>query len=193
MFLFWAFLTIKKLDWILDFVLDFVHFPQGWRKRMMSAWEPKWTGTGRCQCQCQWHFYLHFHLQRADYEMVARAVSDRQSYHHVDGEIEAQQGSEHIVLACVDHRWQSLGSSKFQWVVQSNQRYRSLDFSSKMMKILVEEATTIIIAQYNINCSKGTIKHTLRRKAEAKDAKTKWPKKAMIIKITKIAPDGMEN
>jgi hypothetical protein len=42
---------------------------------------------------------------------------------------------------------------------------------------------------------KETIKHALRRKAEAKDAKTKWHKKAMTIKIPKIAclkSDGTE-
>lgn len=43
-----------------------------------------------------------------------------------------------------------------------------------MMKTLVEEAIAIIIVlNITSNCSKGTIKPTLRRKAEANDAKTK--------------------
>ena len=64
----------------------------------MNPWGPKWIGPGQC------HFHLHFYLQRADFEKGAQAVSDLQSHHHVDGEKEAQQGNEHIVLACVDHR-----------------------------------------------------------------------------------------
>lgn len=140
-------LTIKKLDWILDFVLDFVvHFLQGWRKWTMNPWEPKWW-TG------QYHFHFHLHLQRADSEMVAQDVSDRQSHHHVDGEKEDQQGNEHIVLVCVGHRWKSLESLKFEWVVQSNQKHRSLDLSSEMTKILVEEAITIIAHNITSNCS----------------------------------------
>lgn len=58
------------------------------------------------------------------------------------------------------------------------------------MKILVEEAIAIIVLNISSNCSKGTIKRTLRRKAEANDAKTKCPKIAMTIKIVKIARDG---
>ena len=46
--------------------------------------------------------------------------------------------------------------------------------------------------QYKIKLLEGMIKCTLRRNAEAKDAKTKWPKKVMTIKSPKMAPDGME-